>query len=723
MRSHLGWLAVLLFGVPAAFSGDALRPASPGQLTIDALTRFRHPTFAGFSPDGRRLAFVWDESGVQNLYLTDVDRPGAQPTALTSFKEGAVDSVRWTKDGQALLFVHDGDLWQVPSAGGTPRAVWTTPEAEGAIALSPDGTRIAFVRGGQPSVPEWARAEGSLWVRSLANRSEVRLTEGPEVVSGPSWSPDGSRIAFALTPVTLKSETPEYSGAKILYTRADRGAATPAVLSMADRKIVKLAPSRGMETTPAWLDASRLLVQRVSADSKIREIAVVNVGSAREQVIQSETDSKFWSLPFVAADPAPSPNGAWVAFVSDRDGWDHLYVVPSTGGLPVQVTRGTFEVRDLSWSPDGTRIAFSMSEAGRPGTRQVAVATIGANAKDARLTTLTTGRGTNTLPAWSPSGGSIVYQHTDARNSADLFLVASAAASGSSTRLTDSMPDGIDKSALVEPELVKYAAPDGAEVPAYLFVPKGLDRSRKHPAIVWIHGDGINQNYDGWHTQLNYATYYGFHQYLVQRGYVVLAPDYRGSIGYGRDWRQGVYMDVGGGDARDASAAGDYLTTLAYVDSDRIGVWGLSYGGYFTLLALADRPTLFRCGVNVAGSVDYRMWYQDPGGVWVVGRMGTPESNPDLYQRSSALDRAHQITRPLLVLAGTADLNVPYIETVNLMDRLLKGGKDVDFMMYPGEYHYFIRAHVLKDAWQRVERFFGKHLHSERTPSKSIAGP
>ena len=102
------------------------------------------------------------------------------------------------------------------------------------------------------------------------------------------------------------------------------------------------------------------------------------------------------------------------------------------------------------------------------------------------------------------------------------------------------MPASIDRSGLVAPQLVHYRAPDGQQVPAYLFVPPGLDRSKKHPAIVWIHGDGINQNYDGWHVQRNYAVYYSFHQYLLQQGYVVLAPDYRGSIGYGRDWRQGV---------------------------------------------------------------------------------------------------------------------------------------------------------------------------------------
>ena len=709
-------LLVLAGALTLASASAAQHGASTGLLTIDALARFKHPMFAGFSPDGRLGAFVWDQAGVQTLYVMDTTAP-APPQALTSFTDGAIENVRWSKDGDRLFFVRDGDLWQVRPSGGTAQAMWTTPDAESAIAFSPDGSRVAFVRGGSPNVPEWARSEGRLFVRSLADGGEVPLTEGPDVAAGPAWSPDGTRIAFTSTPVTPKSEAPPYSGAKILYTRSDHGAAVPAVVTIADRKVVTFAPSPGMETAPLWLDASHLVIQRVSADTKTREIAVADVTTAQERVLVKETDAKFWSLPFVATEVLPSPDGKWVAFVSDRDGWDHLYVVPSSGGSPLQLTRGTFEVREVAWSPDGSRISFSASDSIRPGTRQVAVVTPGAGTGTPRVVTLTTGRGTNTLPAWSPDGKRVVYQHTDARNSADLFVVSADASAAKPVRLTDSMPSGIDKNALVEPELVKYGAPDGKQVPAYLFVPKGLDRSRRHPAIVWIHGDGINQNYDGWHTQLNYATYYGFHQYLVQRGYVVIAPDYRGSIGYGREWRQAVYMDVGGADARDASAAGDYLKTLNYVDPDRIGVWGLSYGGYFTLIAMADRPTLFRCGVDVAGSVDYRMWYQDPGGVWVVGRMGTPESNPKLYQESSALDRADRIARPLLVLAGTADVNVPYIETVALMDRLLKAGKDVDFMMYPGEFHYFIRAHVLKDAWQRVERFFDKHLRASHAPT------
>jgi dipeptidyl aminopeptidase/acylaminoacyl peptidase len=225
------------------------------------------------------------------------------------------------------------------------------------------------------------------------------------------------------------------------------------------------------------------------------------------------------------------------------------------------------------------------------------------------------------------------------------------------------------------------------------------------------------RTYDGWHIQRNYAVYYSFHQYLLQQGYVVFAPDYRGSIGYGSKWRSAVYMDVGGKDAEDASRAGEYLKTLPYVDGDRIGVWGLSYGGFFTLIAVTRHPLLFRSGVDVAGVVDYTMYHNDPyHGDWTASRIGTPEQNPQVYANASPISHIGELVRPLLILHGTADVNVPFIESVRLLDEALKAKKGdlITFMMYPGEFHYFSREQVLGDAWRRVDQFFATTLY----PSK-----
>ena len=142
-------------------------------------------------------------------------------------------------------------------------------------------------------------------------------------------------------------------------------------------------------------------------------------------------------------------------------------------------------------------------------------------------------------------------------------------------------------------------------------------------------------------------------------------------------------------------------------------MWGLSYGGFFTLIAVTDQPTLFRAAVDVAGVADYAMYYDDPyHGGWTASRIGTPEQNPKVYAKASPLSHVDRLERPLLVLHGTADVNVPYLHSVRLIDELLKKGKGelVSFMTYPGEFHYFTREHVLRDAWHRVDDFFRANL-------------
>jgi dipeptidyl aminopeptidase/acylaminoacyl peptidase len=247
-------------------------------------------------------------------------------------------------------------------------------------------------------------------------------------------------------------------------------------------------------------------------------------------------------------------------------------------------------------------------------------------------------------------------------------------------------------------------------VPATLMVPKNLDRSRKHPAIVWIHGSGSDQNFLGWHPG-SYRMYYSVSQYLVQQGYVVLTPDYRGSSGYSRDWATGVHMSMGISDTADVAGGADYLKTLGYIDPDRIGVWGLSYGGFLTLQALTIDPTLWRCGINVAGVVD---WTNRGAGMtianYTIPRLGTPVENPAGYEAAASVNHMSKLQRPLMILHGTDDRNVAFHDSLRLIDVLVKLGKDFETAIYPGEIHFFRRAIVLRDAWKRAEKFFDQHL-------------
>ena len=698
------------------------RAGSPaGSLSIDALIDIRHPSNPVWSPDGRRIFFSWERAGVAAFYVAEADaRTPPRELKAASGSTGAF----WSRDSQALYVSKGGDFWRVPLDGTDAVPLWTTPQIESNIVLSPDGSRIAFVRfagGGRGARSGGASAGSELWTRTTDAGVEALVTRQESPITAVTWSPDGRHLAFGAGAGTLRHEqTPSYSGAKIIYTVTERTPGQTYVVSSEGGPPVPVG-SRGGFGGVRWLDAGHVVFDRTAPDFKRRTIYVASITGGDPRVAHEDIDEKFWSMTGDAgAAGQPSPDGKWIAFVSDRDGWDHIYVMPAGGGAPVQITKGKFEAWRPTWSRDSTRIAFDANGAGQPGTRHLGIADLGTDPARAKVTMITEGRGTNIAPTWSPDGTRLVFQHTDSQHSADLFVVTARAASAP-VRLTDSMPSSIDKAALTEPQLVHYAGPDGQQIPAWLSVPRNLDRSKKHPAIVWIHGDGVNQNYDGWHVQRNYAVYYSFHQYLLQQGYVVIAPDYRGSIGYGKAWRQGVYMDVGGQDAKDAWMAANHLKSLSYVDTERIGVWGLSYGGFFTLIAMTDQPRLFRCGIDVAGVVDYAMYYEDPyHGGWTASRIGTPEQNPQVYAKASPVTNIRRLERPLLVLHGTADVNVPYLHSVRLIDEVLRQGKGrlVEFMTYPGEFHYFQREHVLRDAWTRADEFFNRQLRgvSGQTP-------
>jgi len=711
---------VVAFALTFAEPAFAQTTARTSPLTIEQLIDIKHPSNPVWAPNGKYIAFIWNRAGVTNLYVVGSDGRN-QPVALTSFSNGGVDQIFWSQDSQTVYFPHNGDLWQVAVTGGVPKPLWTTPTQETDIVPSPDGRRVAFVRS-TPNGDQEGSRHSELVVRLLAEGSETAVASDESSIYGVVWSPDGGSLAFAsAAKVIHHDEAPSYSGAKIIYRTSEYKPGQIYVIRLGGAKPVAIGSPEEYGGL-AWLDNTHLVFDHVSNSFKTYTIYVADVSGGPLRSVHEVTEKEFWSIPDwgeAGAQPWSSPDGKWIAFLSDRDGWDHLYVVPAGGGEAIQITKGHFEAWRPAWSHDSMRIAFDANEAHRPGDRHIGIAAIGGDPAHAVITYVTAGNGTNIEPHWSADDKWLVYQHTDTHDSAD-FFVAEAKATAKPVRLSDSMPASIDKSQFVEPQFVHFPGPDGKPVPGWLFVPHNLDRSKKHPAIIWVHGDGVNQNYDGWHVQRNYAVYYSFHQYLLQQGYVVFAPDYRGSIGYGRDWRNGAFMDVGGKDAKDAWMSANYLKTLSYVDTDRIGIWGLSYGGFFTLIAMTDQPTLFKAGVDVAGVVDYVMYYSDPyHGGWTESRIGRPEQNPQVYAQASPISHIDRLARPLLVLHGTADINVPYLESVRLIDEALKKGKGplLSFMMYPGEFHYFTRAHVLDDAWHRVDDFFAYHLQGKVNPS------
>ena len=442
---------VLLLSLTGVTSGFAQQSTSSKRLTIEQLMDIKHPSDPVWSPDGSHVAFLWDRAGVTNVYLAGVDGSG-EPAPLTKFTDGHLGNAFWSHNSKTVYFDHDGSLWQAEIAGGEPQPVWQGKAGERGFALSPDGTRVALVRGGDA-----ADDDDELVVRSLADGAETRVAQDAVSISRPLWAPDGAHIAYISgAKIVHHNVSPDYSGAKLIYSVEEYQPGQLMVISSSGGKAVVVG-TRGRYDALAWLDASRLVFARQSDHYKRRTIYVAAARDGSTRAIHEDVEKDFWSLPDWEAgpEPAPSPDGHWIAFLSDQDGWDHIYVVSSAGGQAVQITKGRFEAWRPAWSHDSTRIAFDANEPDHSGDRRLGIATLGKDPRQAKIEYITTGTGTNIAPRWSDDDRRLVYQHTDVQNSADLYAM-DAKAGAKPARVTGSTSFRPSESASPHDPSVRY---------------------------------------------------------------------------------------------------------------------------------------------------------------------------------------------------------------------------------------------------------------------------
>jgi len=272
--------------------------------------------------------------------------------------------------------------------------------------------------------------------------------------------------------------------------------------------------------------------------------------------------------------------------------------------------------------------------------------------------------------------------------------------------LTANVPDEFHSIRWITPDIVHFRARDGVTVPMMIYKPQHFDSTKQYPVVVFVHGAGYLQNvYRGW------SYYYRetmFNNRLVQQGYVVVEVDYRGSAGYGRDFRTDVSMHLGGKDLDDEIDALEYLKHLGYIDSRRVGIYGGSYGGFLTLMGLFTTDA-YACGAALRAVTSWEnyfrhnAWYTEP-------RLGKPQEHPDAYRISSPVTYADSLKKPLLILHGMSDDNVFFQDAVQLIAKLQKANKQFELMIYPDEAHSFSEPTSWLDEYARIEQFFNKHL-------------
>ena len=684
-----------LGAVSAALSLQAPR----GSITIDRIAEIKYPTGQHWSPDGKTVAFLWDAAGKQELYIV---KAGESPIALTDFPVDPdmllsdIGHFEWVTPDE-VMFSKGGQLWSVSTSSSKPMPL-AGFQGVTSFSLSADRRQIAFVQ------------QDDIWVESLAAKTRRRLTHMPDGLRAtqPLFSPDGNYVAFNAARHESVPEPLPYNGNLVKVYRSlswdDRIGVVSVFSYAAEPTWIPVSARNYGSTEMQWATGPSIVHEDFSPDHKTMEIKITAL-SGETRTLWKDYDPA-WISPADGAMDVASPDGKSIAFISDRSGWPHLYVIPADATSEVQarqISKGAFGDGYAAWSPDSKRIAYAHSAAGNQMERFISIASVASG----EIEPIVTEPGVNRNPAFSPDGAMLVFERSSVEHPLEVYSVA-AKAKATPTRLTDSLPAGLLPQDLTAPVAVHYPSrADGKPVPATLMVDKHLDRSKKHPAIIWIHGSGADQNYLGWHPGA-YRMYYAMSQYLAQQGYVVLTPDYRGSSGYSREWATGTSRDLGGGETQDVNAGADYLKTLSYVDPDRIGIWGLSYGGFMTLQSIETDPTLFRCAIDVAGVGDWETW--TTGGM-ILGRLGeTPVTDPELYNRSAPVKHLDKVRTPLLILQGTNDANVPFWESLKVIDTLEKLGKPFDMAIYPGEIHFFRRAFVLRDAWRRSESFFDRYL-------------
>lgn len=660
------------------------------------------------APAGGAFAWVSDVEGKRNIWVTSASAGGAryvshQITDYASDDGQQISQLTWAPDAKAVLYVRGGssdnpekaapnpahlpggaeqDVWIVPVDGGEPREL-----GEGSSpAVTPSGDMVSWFSAGQ------IRYEKTAQIGSASPHSVQAFGD----CSGFAWSPDGTKLAFV----------------------SDRGSHSfIGVYAPATNTLKYLDPGTDHDLYPMW-----------SPDG--RQIVFVRIPYFKEEdFTQPQRTGEPWSIRIAEVATgkghevwraAPGPGSVfraldagqqvfWTAgdhliFPWEGDGWTHLYAVSVRGGPARLLTPGDFEAEDAAFSPNRKTVVYSSNE-GDSERRHIWEVTATGSAPVA----LTHGEGIETQPAVASDNRTIAVLRSDARLPIRPAIVTSRG------ELHDLAPQAIPAdfpaTQLVVPQPVIYSATDGLKIHADLFLPAEGGKCERRPAIVFVHGGSQRQMLLGWHPMGYYSNAYALNQYLVSRGYVVLSINYRSGIGYGLDFREALqYGPTGASEFRDVEGAGLYLRSRCDVDAARIGIWGGSWGGFLTALALARASDLFSAGVDMSGVHDWNI--DHPDNFLISDTAADPGARWRLAWESSPLASVDTWRSPVLLVQGDDDDEVPFLQTVELAAALRRRKVEVQELVFPDEVHDFLLFRDWMAAYTATADFFDHHLGS-----------
>lgn len=738
-------------------SGDAL--------TLERL--YSLPNLIGNTPrgfawaaDSSRVAFLWNDQGYnfRDVWVADVesaepvrwtdlghisqvapighDRPKSSDpghqngdwrhseqayNAAVELEEreqaqGATE-VRWHPDGARIVLSLDGDLW-IASRGQAPSPF--IADASQAV-FSPSGNAVAFLR------------SGDLWMAGADGRDVRRLTalaDDARRLSSFEWSPTGDRFAILFSDasgVTVRG-IPDYLAEETALRSVRR--AYPGEEPVRQRLGFVNAASTRSPTEVDWLqlatpapdmllsygwspDGRSIAVDTSDLYAKDRRIYVANFGTQGASVPDAE-------VRLVARDEDPfnetfyfwriewSHNSEYLHFLSDRKQDYHVWSVPRRGGEPRRLTEGDWAVSEMTSTSTGLVV---VGNRGRPEERHVfsvaeSLATqeeqVGSTPRPLQLSV----RAGTHAPVVAPDGRWAAVLHSADDSPPDLLFTDLTA--GSERQVTQSRLAEFGQFDWVTPQYVDFSSHiDGTPLAGRLTLPPNFDPSKRYPAILGsVYTDSVRNQWGG---RTAHPTW-GLDQFLAQQGYVLLNVDMRGSWGRGREHRRGIRLDYGGIDIDDLESGVRFLGSLGYVDLERVGIWGSSYGGLMTAMSMFRKPGLYAAGV--AGAPATNVGHALTGQMAVMLR---PQDQPLEYADSSPFLHGHGLEGALMIIHGMRDGVVLYKDSVVLTQRLLQMGKDVDLVTLPNAGHGWDNEGLAQTrfAFRKLVAHFDRHLQQQ----------
>jgi len=567
--------------------------------------------------------------------------------------DGSQIAFSWNKTGQ-------WEIYQLPfPASDSHRPAPITkniPGAKFAPKYSPDGSRLAY------TVDFDGGENYHLFIHDFETGLCKDLIPNIEFALQPNfcWSPDGKQIAF------ISNQSGNFDA----YVMPSTGGQASCVLSIN-------RPCWDVHWSPDgnWL--------AVTFESKGQDYGVYLVSLTDKEIFPLADDNS----PLNAHNPSWSPDSTKLAFHSDApNGWHQIGIFELSSREITWLTEGQADCRSPIWSKDGAKLVYVRAQ---DASDQVIVHCLNGEAVSHQVEV-----GVHYKPRFTTDGKQVLFLFNNPSFPPDLWTLTLE--TGYLAQLTCSLPDEMDNAAYSLPEEVTYPGRDGMLIPALLF--KAENANETTPAILVIHG-GPN-----WHFQMEW---YPFMTHLASRGWTVLAPNYRGSTGYGRDWQYANRFDLGGVDTDDVAAGAQFLVREKLADPAKIAVTGRSHGGYLTMTSLTQYPELWAVG---SGVVPFMNWFychersRDDLKHWDIEMMGDPVDNHDLWYARSPYYFLDHIRVPVQFICGEHDPRCPAEDSMETRDKLIELGKEVDFRLYEGEGHAFLKIeNVVDSEVQRVE--------------------